>query len=78
MTILPAPGIYGIGIASATYLLADNDSGGLTQVRFSAASSSASESVTSANLAVTLSAAASNTVTVLYAIQWRHRDWRRR
>ncbi len=62
-----APGAYGVGLGSAKYYLADNDSPAV-QVRFSTSTGSGSESAGTVNVPVVLSAVAAVPVTVEYAI----------
>ena len=61
------PGSYGIGVASATHYLGDNDTLAV-QVRFSTSTGSASESAGTIDVPVTLSAASASAVSVEYVI----------
>jgi hypothetical protein len=66
LDITPIPGTYGVGVGRASYQLGDNDTTGLPQVRFSAASGSGPETTAAVSIPVTLSAASASTVTVDY------------
>jgi hypothetical protein len=61
------PGAYGIGLASATHYLADNETGSL-QVRFGTGSASGSENVGVVNIPVTLNTAGAAPVSVDFII----------
>ena len=68
LDVTPDPA-YGIGIGSVTRYITDAESASVaTQVRFSASTSSAAESVGMVNIPVTLNAASADTVTVAYVI----------
>jgi hypothetical protein len=66
LTLTPAAG-YGIGIASATHYITDNEVP-VTQASFASATDSGSESAGTVNIPVTLSEASATPVTVEYAI----------
>ena len=66
LTITPDPA-YGLGIASVTQYLPDNEVPALS-VRFTSSTGSGSENVGTVNIPVTLSAASATLVTVEYAI----------
>ena len=68
LNVTPDPA-YGIGFGSVTRTITDAESASVaTQVRFSASTSTAAESVGTVNIPVTLSAASADTVTVEYVI----------
>ncbi len=68
LTVTPNPGTYGTRTASATYLLGDNDTAGLTSVRFLTGTESGSEFAGVVNIPVVLNAPSSVPVMIDYVM----------
>ena len=68
MNLMPAVGIYGLRIPSATFLLGDNDTFVSGSAGFASASSTTAESVGTHNVPVNLTGSPAGTVTVSYRV----------